>query len=361
MLHVRTHLLEACRWATEAEVEAAEIAAAALGMAIPMLFAVIGGNLAPGLAAAIGGLIVGRIDVASGLRAHLRHQAEALAPAILAALLAVICAGRGWVTAAALVLLVAIAATLSGLSRAAAVAATRFTLFLMIVSAVATPTKALEMKEAIGLLALVTAGALWTSALSLVLARVVRRSRNTNAPASPLQPVPTPRQKYSRWLRSLATFAGWIYPARLSSGIAFAFALDVSWPGHHLHWIGLTLAILTQRQVELVPVKTTQRALGTAIGIMAAGILPRAGLTPWALVGAVAFLAGIRPLLRVKNYLGYSAVMTPLIILIVDAGRAPDNSWLFDRLIATLIGAALVVAINMLVLRLFSPHDHHKL
>jgi hypothetical protein len=349
--HIRAHLSEACRWSTAVETEAAEIAAAGLGMAIPVLLAVISGDLAPGLAAAMGGLAVGRVEIAAGLRTHLRREAAALGPAILAAFLAVLCAGHGWHTSIALVLVVGIAAIVSGFSRGIAIAATRFILFLLIVGAVATPTEALGAKETTGFLALVAIGALWTSALRLALGAVVRWHRGAGAPVSLSQPIPTLRQKYARWRRSLTTFAGWNYPARLAPCIAIATAFEIVWPGHHLHWIGLTVAISTQRQVELVPVKTTQRALGTTIGVIAAGIMLRSGLHPWALVGVLAFLAGIRPLLRVRNYLAYSAVMTPLIILIIDAGRAIDGGLLFDRLVATLIGAALVITINLLVTR----------
>ena len=60
-------------------------------------------------------------------------------------------------------------------------------------------------------------------------------------------------------------------------------------------------------------------------------------------------------MLRVRNYLAYSAVMTPLIILIIDAGRAPDIGLLLDRLVATLIGAALVVGANLLLMRFSAP------
>jgi hypothetical protein len=221
----------------------------------------------------------------------------------------------------------------------------------MIVSAVATPMAALGTKEAVGFLVLVAVGALWTSALSLLLGAVVRWRRRADVPRSPPQPIPTIRQKYARWRRSLTSFAGWSYPIRIVLCIAAAAAIDVGWPSHHLHWIGLTVAILTQRQVEFVPVKTTQRALGTAIGVGLAAITLRAGLPSWAFVGGVGLLAGARPLLQVRSYLAYSAVMTPLIILIIDAGRAPDNGLLRDRLVATLIGAALVVGSNLLTAR----------
>jgi uncharacterized membrane protein YccC len=188
--------------------------------------------------------------------------------------------------------------------------------------------------------------------ISLALGAVVRWHRHMDVSASQSQPIPTMRQKYVRWRRSLTGSAGWSYPIRLVPCIAIAAAIDVGWPSHHLHWIGLTVAILTQRQVEHMPVKTTQRALGTAIGVVMAAFTLRSELPSWALAGVVGILAGARPLLRVRSYLAYSAVMTPLIILVIDAGRAPDSGLLLDRLVATLIGAALVIGTNLLMIRL---------
>jgi uncharacterized membrane protein YccC len=95
-------------------------------------------------------------------------------------------------------------------------------------------------------------------------------------------------------------------------------------------------------------VKTTQRAIGTALGVVVAGLFLRLELPLGALILLIGLLAGLRPLLRNRNYLAYSAVTTPLVILIIDAGRAPENGILVDRLAATLIGALLVVAATLL-------------
>ena len=197
MSHVRAHLLQVCRWSTEGKVQAAEIAAAALGMAVPVLFGVVSGEFVAGLAAAMGSLAVGRVEITTRLRAQLRHEAEAMVPALLASLGAVLCAGYGWLTHTALVLLMGTAATVGGFSRAMAVATTRFILFLMIVSAVATPMQALGAKEAVGFLVLVAIGALWTSALSLALGTVVRWHWRAEVPRSPAKPIATIRQKYA--------------------------------------------------------------------------------------------------------------------------------------------------------------------
>ena len=115
-----------------------------------------------------------------------------------------------------------------------------------------------------------------------------------------------------------------------------------------MHWVVLTVALLSEWQIEAFPVKTTQRALGAALGVLATGLLLFDTPPAWALAAGIAVLAGLRPLLRARNYLAYTAVMTPLIILLLDAGAAPGLGVLIDRLVATLIGAGLVIATNWL-------------
>ena len=66
--------------------------------------------------------------------------------------------------------------------------------------------------------------------------------------------------------------------------------------------------------------KTKQRALGAALGVLATGLLLLHTPPAWALAAGIGVLAGLRPLLRARNYLAYTAAMTPLIILLLDAG-----------------------------------------
>jgi hypothetical protein len=127
-------------------------------------------------------------------------------------------------------------------------------------------------------------------------------------------------------------------------GLILGAVADHAWPGRHLHWIGLTVALLTSRHAELAPVKTTQRVLGTAIGVTSAELALQAGTPAWLVVVAIGLLAGARPLLRTGNYLAYSTVMTPLVALMIDGGRPLEAGILADRLLATLAGAVAVVA-----------------
>lgn len=340
------HMREVFGWSSGPEIAAAVMAAAAFGMAVPVMLGFLSGHPKAGFSAAIGALAVGRAEAGATLAARLRGEVEALGPAACAALLAVVSGGWGWPRDLVLVVAAAIAATTSGYSRSMAVAATRFVLFLMILSAVPVP----DVRQGARFLVLVLLGASWTSALSLASAALARRQTELSSDPPPRQP--TARQKFLRWKRSLSCFAGWSYPVRLTSCLAVGVVLERLWPNHHLHWIGLTVALLTPRQAEAIPIKITQRAIGTAVGVGAAEVALRPGMPGWGLVIAVALLAGARPLLRVRSYLAYSLVMTPLIVLIIDAGRAPEAGLLADRLLATVLGAALVIAAGRTVLRL---------
>ncbi|MBE1446776.1 putative membrane protein YccC [Paenibacillus sp. OAS669] len=120
---------------------------------------------------------------------------------------------------------------------------------------------------------------------------------------------------------------------------------------------------MTERKADPVPVKTIQRVTGTVIGVAAVSALFAYTLPEWAVVVAVGLLAGLRPWLKARNYLLYSATMTPLIFLLysatmtplifllMDAGKPLDGLALLDRITATLIGAGLVVLLNLIFTR----------
>ena len=345
----KAHLADAFHWSGAKPIETAEVLAAGLGMAIPVLLAALIGHIALGLLAAAGSLAVGRVEIGENFRSHFAGLARSLVPAIVAASLAILFRGSSWLAAVALVLVSAIAAIISGFSRVIAVEATRFVVFLTVVSALPIPPASPDPWRPVVFFLLIVAGALWTAILSFVLGTVLRRDRATKsrAPNEPAQSA-TLRQKYIRWKRSLSTLAGWSYPIRLVSCLGLAAAMDILWPGHHLHWVLLTVAVLTGHHAQPASVKTTQRAIGTALGVVVAGLFVRLELPLWVLILLIGLLAGLRPLLRNRNYLAYSAAMTPLVILIIDAGRTPENGVLVDRLAATLSGALLVVAATLL-------------
>ena len=315
-----------------------------LGMAGPVALGAVAGHLPLGLAASVGGLAVGALAPGWSReepdpRPAGRHSQQ-LAAASLAAILI---SGLGRAPDAAMALLAVAAATIGGYSRPMAAATTRFIVFLAIAVNLADTTS-----HPIGPLALVVAGALWTACLGVVLGVLARVFWPVGVTVGPAQPsAVSPAQKFARWKRTLAGLSGWQFALRLAACLAVAAALRAHCPSHHFYWIALTVALLTQRQIEAFPVKTTQRALGTALGVIAASLFVAYSPPSWLLALGIGLLAGVRPLLRARNYLLYSAFMTPLIVLILSAGRPLESGVLIDRLVATLIAAALVVAANL--------------
>jgi hypothetical protein len=343
----KAHLAAALRWQGEARVEPASILAAALGMAGPVAAGVATGHLPLGLAAAVGGLAVGGASVGPNAKAQVRELGAVLVPAAAAAVAAAAIAGRGPLTDGLLVVLACTAAIAGGYSRATAVATTRFILFLIVTINVAGAAP-----ERVALPILIVAGALWTAAVNLTLGSVARAG-GWSAPAEhggePAPPAATADQKRARWKKTLTGISGRQYTLRLGICLTVAGILRSIWPEHHLYWIALTAALLCERRIETFPIKTTQRALGTALGVVLAYAFVALDVAAWGLAAAIGVLAGLRSLLRAKNYLAYAIAMTPLIILIMDAGRPLGTGVLIDRLIATLIGAALVITVNVLI------------
>ncbi len=115
-------------------------------------------------------------------------------------------------------------------------------------------------------------------------------------------------------------------------------------PDHHYSWIVVAVAILSQRAIERWPIKVTQRAIGVGIGVILSELLFARLLPEWLAVTCFVAIAGAMPWLWGRSYLLYSAAMTPLIMLVMSGGHPVTGEVPADRLVATLIGAGLVIA-----------------
>jgi len=327
------HFRRALSWTREDGLDLPQALAAAFGMAGPVALAAALGHVEAGMAAATGALAVSGSGLGLSRRARRADLAWGLAAALLALGFGVLIAGHGPATRVALVALAGVAAVLGGLSRPAAVAATRFILFLVIA------TNLGEAGRPLALFILASQGALWTALLIVVFGRLSPRAPDIEEP-----PAPGLTLLARRWASQLRTWPAWRYPARITLCLALAEALAAAWPHHHGRWITLTVAILVRRQGVEALLMTTQRALGVFVGVLAAGLLVVWRPPLMALTLGVAVLAGARPLLRTRSYVAYSAVMTPLVILLLDLGAPPTTGLLADRMLATLAGALLVIA-----------------
>jgi len=206
-----------------------------------------------------------------------------------------------------------------------------------------------------GAMLLFALGAVWTIALSLLMRALLRVRHRTSVQAA-ASPRPSASKLLMRWRRSLAHLPGWQYTLRITSCMAAALALERMWPEHHSYWVALTVAIVVTRKMPAALLRTVQRAVGTIVGVLLAGLLLIWALPVWAIIAVVAALAAARPILRAANYAAYAAIMTPLIMLLMDLGARPSPGVFLDRLIATVIGCAIAVTLGYLVwVRLLVP------
>jgi len=336
----RAHLAEVLAWQRAEPVGWRTIAVAALGMIVPVVAGVAVGHAGIGFTIGLGAMLLsGEARAPDAESAEERRSpATAALPAIVAVLAATAIAGHGW-SAAAMVVVATAAASISGYSRPVGVAAIRFIIYFVL---------SLGLLDAAGShrggAALVFGlGALWNIAVRVMLTRHAPPA--TDAVAA--RPPPTHAQLRAHWRRTMRALAGWQYPIRLAVGLTVASIVRAAWPAHHYGWIVLTVALLTQRPLEHVPVKITQRALGTFFGVALTWMILAMVSSTIALAVLICLLATAAPIARGRSYLAYASIATPAILLVFDMERPIESALLADRLIATLGGAAIVVIANV--------------
>lgn len=340
---MKSHFTESLQWNLD-DIDGFTGVAAAIAFGVPAVAGALSGNLPAGLSAAFGAMMVAGVGLHLPLRVQLGEMLAAVMPVAVALVVAVLIGGHGALTDVAIVALGGAVSLVGGLSRPLARGTTVFLLCLVIFVAFV-ETAPVRSELAV----LVAVGLVWAMFTDLAVGAITRRV----APHA-LTPdlAPSWAQRIARWRRTLGTFAGWQYFLRLVLGLAAAAVLKALWPDHHLHWIALTVALLTERTIDAFPVRTTQRALGTALGVGIAALL-FGGQWPAVLTLVIVIaLAALRPLLRTANYLAYAVVMTLLLVAVMDAGTEVSPALLIDRLGATLIGASLVICGNFAVGRL---------
>jgi fusaric acid resistance family protein len=315
------------------EVGLPEIVTASLGLALPVAIGAATGHVAAGMGAALGALALGDAGAGATRVERMGNVAHAFVAAIAAVLAGTLAARGGAAGAVLLVLLAGGASLIGGMSRPLALATPRFVVFLVIVSHTARRGSAWEG------IVLFAAGALWAAALALALAGL----RRPDAAAAP-QRASTFAQRWRRWRGLLATHEGWAFAIQVTACLGVAEAIAVAWPRHHTYWIALTAALVLRRQRSELHERAFERAAGTAVGVVVGGLLLAWPLPAWALIVAIAAIAAARPVLRERSYLGYSVVMTPLIVMLMDFGRPATPMLMADRLLATLAGCLLAVA-----------------
>lgn len=338
------HISAALRWSPDETIDTRAMAIGALGMGVPVLAGLALGQPTLGFTIGLGAMLLAGDTSAPGTAAQDRpSSASAVLPALLAVIIATAIAGALW-TDAVMIALATVAALISGYSRPVAVAAVRFTIYLVL------SVSLLENATGHhGTAALVFGlGALWNVALRTML---IRRKPEAVPEAMDVAPGrnPTPAQRRTHWRRTLRNLAGWQFPIRIMAGLSAASVIRHIWPAHHYGWIIVTVALLTQRPLEHLPVKTTQRAIGTTIGVGLTWLI-LTGVSSQALLAVlICLLATVVPFARARSYLAYSTLATPVILLVMDIGKPVEMALLTDRLVATIIAAVIVISANIAI------------
>ncbi|MFK4089441.1 FUSC family protein [Kribbella sp. NPDC020789] len=313
-------------WSRDTPIPPARVAAAAITLATPVAYGVATDNLAhAGLAAlgALGATGAPRFTFAGRWLPTTAGLAAGGVLVTLAGLSGAWLGGNGWATAVGVVGLVVIAAVLGGFSRQAAELSARFTTFLVIATGVPGPPWEAAQWFAVG--------AAWAVVVGVAL-----------APRDEQPAAPTYRQLARRWSRNLRTMDGWRYAATLAPVVALAELIGVFWHQDKTYWIALTVLIVVRRRGGSL-LRATERCLGTLAGVLIGGGVILWAPPAWGIVAIIAVLAGLRPLLRERNYAAYAAVMTPLLVLLLDLGRTPELSTVGYRMIDTIIGCLLAL------------------
>jgi fusaric acid resistance family protein len=344
MVDTKQHWLsDVLRWTPATRPDASQIIAAMLGLAGPIIAGVATDHLRLGMVAAIGGLALG----GASRGATLRQRAFALAAALLAGCAAISTgtsiASHGSLIIVAVPGIAAIAGLIGGISLPMARETTRFILFTTIAAGLSAPNV-----RPLGMTLLFFLGGTWTLSLSLLLSAVFGRARHA-AESSVAQPPQRPvALLLSRWRESLFHLSGWQYPIRIWACLTVAEAIAQIWPGQHGQWIAVTVAIVLGRRLPAPPTRLLQRALGTMLGVVVAGLLLIWNPSPLIVTGEIAALAAARPVLRAGNYAAYAVIMTPLIVLLLDFGQAVSVGILVDRLTATIAGCLITLLFGYL-------------
>ncbi len=340
---ITDHFAAAVQWSEPGALDRRAIWVAALAIAAPILVGAVTGRFDVGFTIGLGAmLLAGESPTTPSAAAERPSPGSAVYPAALAVVLASLIAGLPSADLC-MITLAGAAAVVSGYSRPIAVGAIRFIIYLVL-SVTLLESAGPHCGDAALIFGL---GALWNVAVRFMLS-----SKVLAPPPAVRQPSSAQRRAYLK--RSLQTLSGWQFTVRLTVGLGIASVLRHLLPAHHFTWIVLTTALLTQRQLEHVPVKITQRSAGTVLGVLFTWLILLVRPTDWALALAICALGTAAPLARARNYLLYATLSTPVILLVMDIGKTVDAVLLVDRLTATLIGAVIVVALNLMMDRLIS-------
>jgi hypothetical protein len=321
-------------WSAEHQPDLSQIIVAALGLAVPVAVGALVGQIQVGCVAALGGLALSNQGNSLKFGEYLTNLFYTIVTGILAFILGSSLSGNSIMSLILVPSIVFIAGFIGGISRPLIRMTTLFILFFII--AIRFGGNPLYIAFFFAL------GAIWTALLSLIIRLIFQKFIESGKPQvanqEPASRKYSVKQLLNHWKKSLCRFAGWQYAVRITSCIIIAELIKIIWPFQRGYWILLTVAIVIQRDITKLLPRMFQRGAGTFIGVILSCLFIFFVPSSWLLVLIIGVLAAARVVLRETNYMAYAAVMTPLVIILLDFGRAPSWETILDRMLSTIAG-----------------------
>lgn len=342
---LKGHMAEVLRLDRQTELKWLEMMGASALIALPIVIGLLAGRLPMGLAVATGAMLASNVTRYASVRVQVEESALLLLSLLLSCLVGIWISRVGVWGDVALWSVTTLAALVGNFDRIVAIVSGRFIVFVVILTEMAR-----HAHHPRAMVVLVMMGGAMAVGLMPMLATGAS-SAGVSASHIGL------REKAGRWVRSFRSLSSCQFPIRLSVVMAVTLAMDARWPDRHVLWAALTVALLCKRQLEPVPIRASQRALGASLGVLLSCVflfrVPSGGVF-------ILFLAGLSAasmVARKQNDMLYSMVATPLIMILVGGGKSPGESMLVDRLVATILGAILLVLVNIIVAGMIRTYE----
>lgn len=157
-------------------------------------------------------------------------------------------------------------------------------------------------------------------------------------------------------MRPLRANLNWRSPAlrhalRTAVTAAFPLAFTMVWFTPYDHWLTITVVATMQPYFSLTYTRAIERIVGTALGGLIAALVGLVCTTPVSIAAAMFVLSISAFAIRAVSFGLFMMALTPLIVLLVEAGSPDTHEWLIAaaRAVFTILGGFVAVAANFLL------------
>lgn len=169
-------------------------------------------------------------------------------------------------------------------------------------------------------------------------------------PDRPTRPRLTFAERFDLWFDGvIAGPAAWRHALRMAVCMAIAETATQIFPLERSYWLALTVATVLKPDFGSVFARAVQRGGGTLVGaVVGAGVL---ALHPggWVVVVFAAAVAFLLPITQVRQYGMFTTTLTPLVIILLEAGHVAGWDLLVARVVDTVVACAIVLVFGYLL------------